>query len=258
LSSEVPQSEQIHVELAPARVLAAHARHRRRFAVEVAELEDAALGSQSRCDKWTTADVLRHLCDVDAWMGALWRGEPLPFTGFDPNTTPHEFVVKARGVPDTQVRDDFVASCERMARDVEVSGPQRWALPSFSPVGAVPWWLSALHVFYDSWVHERDALLPLGIEPPVEESEATPVLAYSLALAGTFGREELDTTVCGVHLVAGRRPVTVEPVGTLQPDAGRVVDAVNGRANIEDVLPDVDPDIRRRLGALARFFGVAA
>jgi len=256
--SDVPQAEQVHIELDPTPTLAAHAQHRRRFGEEVAKLDEAALQTRSRCDKWTAADVLRHLCDVDSWMQALWTGNPVPFTTFDPNETPHEYVLMRRETPDTQVRDEFVASCERMAADVENNDPERWKLPSVSPIGFVPWWLSALHVFYDSWVHERDSLLPLGIEPPVLTEEATPVLTYSLALAGTFGRETLDTVVSGVHLVAGQQPVVSGPVGDLDANVGELIDAINGRADINAVLQNTDPEVIRRLNALARFFGAAA
>ena len=254
----VPQAEQIYVDLDPTQVLAAHARHRRRFAEEAASLDDGGLKTQSRCTKWTTADVLRHLCDVDSWMHAIWTGGPFPLTSFDPNTTPHEFVLKGRDTPDRQVLDNFVASSERMAADVESGGAERWGLASLSPVGAVPWWLSALHVFYDSWVHERDALMPAGVTPPVLPDEATPVLTYSLALTGTFGRKELDTVVSGVHLVAGEGPAVASPVGALEGDVGALIDALNGRRNLEDILTNADAEVRRRLGALSRFFGNAA
>jgi len=254
----VPQSETIHVELDPAEVVDAHARHRRRFAGEVARLDTEALNVPSRCDKWTTADVLRHLCDVDEWMLTLWSGGRPPFNAFDPNTTPHEFVLKRRELSDEQVRDDFVASSERLAADVEGSGPERWGVTSISPVGFVPWWLSALHVFYDSWVHERDALLPIGMQPPVLDEEAVPVLTYSLALTGTFGGQDLDTVVCGVHLVAGQQPVVSKPVAAPGDDVGTFIDAINGRAEIDELLVAEDPEVVRRLGALARFFHSAA
>ena len=63
---------------------------------------------------------------------------------------------------------ETLAPLKALAVDVERSSADRWAEPSISPVGFVPWWLSALHVFYDSWLHERDVLLPLGIVPPIE------------------------------------------------------------------------------------------
>jgi uncharacterized protein (TIGR03083 family) len=253
----VPQGDQIAVDLDPAAVLAAHARHRRRFAQEVAELDDVALATASRCHLWSVADVLRHVRDVDEWMQAIWTGGRPPFTSFDPIMTPHEFVLKGRAIPDAEARDRYVESCEVMAADVDASGPERWGVVSVSPVGFVPWWLSALHVFFDSWIHERDVLLPLGITPPVEDDEATAVLAYSFAIVGTLIKEPTDATLSGVHIVAGNEgsPSRATPlsavVGTNAPD---VIDALLGRGNIEQALAGSDPDVVRRFAALARIF----
>lgn len=260
-SEAVPQAEQIHVDLDPAEVLAAYARHRRRFAEQVTALDGSALAFQSRCEKWTVADVLRHCTDVDEWMQAIWSGGRPPFTEFDPLSTPHEFVVAGRAISDAEARDRYVSSSAVMADDVGASGPARWGLKSISPIGFVPWWLSALHVFYDSWIHERDVFVPLGISVPVEASEAVPVLAYSLAIVGTLIREPMDDTVAGVRLVTGSSPVRTTPressieVGT---DTGALIDALSGRGHVEGALPGADPSVVRRLGALARYFNPAA
>lgn len=252
----VPQAEQIHVDLDPAHTLATYARHRRRFAAEVESLDDAALAEQSRCRKWTLADVLRHGCDVDDWMRIIWSGERPPFTNFDPLVTPHEFVVAGRAISDREARDRYVDSAESMATEVGSSGPERWGLRSISPVGFVPWWLSALHVFYDSWVHERDALLPLGRDVPVDADESQPVLAYSPAIVGTLIPEPTDTVIAGVRLVTGEGPVTATPLSAAadQPETGVIIDALSGRGSVEQALADSDPVVVRRLGGLARIF----
>jgi len=254
-SGVVPQGEQIHVDVDPVATLAAYARHRRRFAAEVASLDEAALGSQSRCSLWSVADVLRHCRDVDEWMQALWSGERPPFTSFDPILTPHEFVLAGRAISDLEARDRYVASAETMAVDVGASGPERWGLPSISPVGFVPWWLSALHVFFDSWIHERDVLLPLGVPVPVEESEALPVLAYSFAIVGTLIKEPTDVIVAGVRVVAGDSPSRATPVtDAVDVNAARIIDALLGRGNVAEALTGADPDVVDRFGALARIF----
>jgi uncharacterized protein (TIGR03083 family) len=252
---EVPQAEQLRVELDPTPILVAHAGHRRRFAEEVASLDEHALGTQSRCHKWTVADVLRHLCDVDSWMDDIWAGRPPPLSGgFDPNRTPHEFVLAGRSIPDIEVRDRFIASSEKMAADVESSNSERWGKPALSPLGGVPWWLSALHVFFDSWLHERDCLLPLGVDVPVVEHEAIPVLAYILGLVGLFDAEELDIEVEGIRVKAGTPPVVVTPIGSPggAVDVGTLNDALSGRSDIARVLSGY-PEDAHRLGALARF-----
>jgi uncharacterized protein (TIGR03083 family) len=253
----VPQGERIHVDVDPAAALAAYARHRRRFAEEVAALDDVALAAQSRCNLWSVADVLRHCRDVDEWMQALWSGGMPPFTSFDPIMTPHEFVLAGRSIPDVEARDRYVASCEAMAADVGTSGPERWGQMSISPVGFVPWWLSAMHVFFDSWIHERDVLLPLGISPPVEPTEALPVLAYSFAIVGTMITEPTDAVLAGIHVVAGTEGSAsraTPTADTVDGNAADIIDALLGRGNVEEVLPGSDPDAVRKLGALARIF----
>ena len=254
-AGQVPQGEQIRVDVEPADTLAAYAQHRRRFAAEAATLDRDALKMPSRCSLWSVADVLRHCRDVDEWMQAIWSGGRPPFRSFDPIMTPHEFVVAGRAVSDVEARDRYVESCEVLAADVGNSGPERWGVTSVSPVGFVPWWLSALHVFFDSWIHERDVLLPLGISPPVEDSEATPVLAYSLAVVGTLIEEPTDAIVAGVHIVAGDPPTRATPVSEgADPKAAEIIDALLGRGRVADALEGVDPDVAQRLGALARIF----
>ncbi len=251
----VPQGEQIHVDVDPAATLAAYAQHRRRFAAEVASLDEAALAAQSRCALWSVADVLRHCRDVDDWMQALWSGDRPPFSSFDPIMTPHEFVVAGRSFSDLEARDRYVTSSEVMAADVGGSAPERWGLTSVSPLGFVPWWLSALHVFFDSWIHERDVLLPLGVDVSVEESEVLPVLVYSFAIVGTLIKEPTDVVVAGVHVVIGEPPVKAAPVATrADRDAARIIDALLGRGNVEEALVGTDPGIVNRFGALARIF----
>jgi uncharacterized protein (TIGR03083 family) len=260
---DVPQAEHVSVHLDPADVMTAFAGHRRRFASEMATLDADALASPSRCTEWSNADVMRHLFDVDGWMRALWSGQPPPFTSFDPNTTPHEFVVAGRSAPDGTVRDRYVESCEQMAKDVEASGPERFGEPSISPLGFVPWWLSVLHIFWDSWLHERDILLPLGRTPPEKPDELAPVFTYALTLAGRLTKDEIDVEVAGVRVVTsptetGRAileggAVTVTPV--VPEDAvAPLIDALAGRGDADEALARFDDATRDRLLGLARLF----
>jgi uncharacterized protein (TIGR03083 family) len=258
-AEHVPQGDQVSVDLDPAAVVVAYARHRRRFGASVATLDERSLATQSRCSKWSVADVLRHGCDVDSWIQAVWTGKPLPFASFDPVVLPNEFVIAARSVPDLDVRDRYVVSSEMMAADVEGSDSTRWGLPAVTPIGFVPWWLSVLHVCYDSWLHERDVLLPLGVDVPVETEEALPVLAYTLALAGLVIAEPTDVVVAGVRLVVGSAPVRVSPSASgLDPaaDVGHVIDALSGRGAVGDALADIDSEVAERLEGLTRFLTV--
>jgi uncharacterized protein (TIGR03083 family) len=253
----VPQAEQFHVILDPARVCAAYAQQRRRFASEVAALDAGALATPSRCTQWSAADVVRHCLDVDGWMEAIWSGAPLPFTSFDPRVTPDEFVQAARATPDREVVERYGPSAESMAADVGGSGPDRWGLTSLSPLGMVPWWLSALHVFWDSWVHERDALLPVGTDVPAEPDEVEAALTYVLLVTGTLIAEPTDAVVGGIRLTTGSEgPTVAEPVADrwAPDDRAKLIDALSGRGPLEPVLSGTEPDVAQRLGALARAF----
>jgi uncharacterized protein (TIGR03083 family) len=265
----IPQADHLRVELEPAVVVAAYARHRRRFAACVASLDEEALRAPSRCSKWTVADVLRHGCDVDRWLRTIWAGE-MPFSTFDPRVTPHELVVDGRAVPDVEVRDRYVESAEAMAAEVDGSGPERWGLPSLSFVGAVPWWLGLLHGLFDSWLHERDVLLPLGREVAAASDEVDAVLAYSLAIVVHVSRrlgndEPLDAIVCEFRVTADRGAVTVtrspasptSGVPVLTGDPPLVVDALSGRCSLDEVIAG-DATMIDRLGVLARFFTTPA
>jgi len=253
-AQDVPQAEHVKVHLDPAVVLKAFAAHRRRFASEVATLDAEALAAPSRCTEWSNADVLRHLIDVDGWMRALWSGNPPPFTTFDPNTTPHEFVVAARETPDETIRDNYVASSEEMASDMEASGRDRWGVPSISPLGFVPWWLSVLHIFWDSWLHERDILFSLGRTPPEEPDEIVPAFTYAIALAGRLLGDDIDVDVAGVRMVTGSDEssqailsggtVSVTPVAP-ETDVASMIDAMAGRG---------DTELAPHLQGLARLF----
>jgi uncharacterized protein (TIGR03083 family) len=261
----IPRADHLHVELDPAVVVTGYVRHRRRFAASVTPLDEVALRAPSRCREWTAADVLRHGCDVDRWLRTIWAGGT-PFDAFDPRVTPHDSVVEGRSVPDAEVRDRYVASAEAMAAEVGSSGPDRWGRPSLSPAGAVPWWLGLLHGLFDSWVHERDLLLPLGRDVVVEPDELDAVLAYSLAIVSLLSRrlgdeEPVDAVVCGFRVTAHEGRVTVTPssatpppdVPVLEGDPPVVVDALSGRGSLDEVLTG-NATMVHRLGALARFF----
>ena len=251
----VPQSEVLDISLDPGVALAPYAGHRYRFAEAVAALDRDALAARSRCSEWSVADVLRHINDVDSWMDAIWNGASVPFTSFDPNVTPHEFVKAGRAVPDGQVRDRFVAATPARASILSEGSAERWGDPSLSPLGAVPWWMSALHIFWDSWVHERDALLPIGIEPPVLEDEARPVTTYAVGIVAILASGSLDTVVAGVRVHTGDGPPSVAPEGGIDAynaETAEVVDALCGRGSLASALADQDAHAIEQLGSLAR------
>ena len=250
-------------------MLCAFARHRRRFADAVACLDDQALAHPTRCTQWSVADVLRHCRDVDEWFRAAATEGPTPFRdpSFDPIATPQDFVVAQRTKPDAHARDRFVASSYGTASEIDASGSDRWGARTASPIenlfdrvgvsiGAVPWWIAKLHHFLDSLVHERDVLIPLGIEPPQNADETVPVLTHILALCGLAAFGPIDVTVAGVRVVSDGGPVVSRPVEP-RPDVAPVIDALTGRGSLQDVVDGLDDDAVRRLSRVGRFLAGA-
>jgi hypothetical protein len=62
-----------------------------------------------------------------------------------------------------------------------------WDAPCEAPFGHVPAHLALAHAFWDSWLHERDILEPLGLTPAVEPDEALVALWYTLVVGGLQG-----------------------------------------------------------------------
>jgi uncharacterized protein (TIGR03083 family) len=254
----VPQSDVLHVHLDPAVALAPYARHRHRFAESVSTLGEGALAAPSRCSEWSVADVLRHIYDVDSWMDAIWTGAPLPFTSFDPNVTPGQYVEAQRGVPDAEVRDRFVTASPARTAAIAESTAERWGAQALSPLGAVPWWMSALHIFWDSWTHERDALIPIGIEPPAIADELAAVATYVVGITAVLASEPFETVIAGVRVRLGDGPPEVAAEQGIEVDQAEravVVDALSGRGSLDVALAGQEASATEQLRSLARFLG---
>jgi hypothetical protein len=58
-----------------------------------------------------------------------------------------------------------------------------WSMVAESPPGHVSIRLLAFHALWDTWIHERDIALPLGITPPFEADEVVSSVRYAAALS---------------------------------------------------------------------------
>jgi uncharacterized protein (TIGR03083 family) len=263
-----PQAEHIRFLFDPETTLLAFAGQRRRFSSSVERLSCDELASPSRCEGWTVADVLRHLVWVDLTVRQIWSGERGLLRAFDPRVTPNEAVLTDRSVSDDEIRDRYLRSTETMLRDLECADPQRFGQHSLSPAGRVPWWMSAVHVGWDSSVHERDVLLPLGRQVERVDTETDLCLAYALVLTSFFaGRDPLSIQIDATWLHRDSGPVTVQAVTTtgqdnlevgsaviaVADDPVKLIDAIAGRGPIGESLLG-DAAVIHRLGGLARFF----
>ena len=264
-----PQPDHIRFLFDPGSTLSTLAGQRRRFASTVEDFSSEELASPSRCRGWTVGDVLRHLVWGDRTLRRIWSGDQSIVADFDPRFTPDKAVQEDSAVPDEEIRDRYLVSTTTMVTDLEGADEQRFGQPSLSPVGQVPWWMSAVHLGWDSSIHERDALLPLGRSVTQLDSETVPFLAYSLVLMSFFaGRDPLSVRIGTIQVFREAGPVIVETVTTTDEnddglasspnslatdDPVKVIDAISGRGSIDDSLAG-DAAVIHRLGGLARYF----
>lgn len=176
----------------PGAIVGPAIRQRSRLATTVASFTDEQWAHPSRCDGWSSRDVIAHLHVTNTfWQFAIaagLRGEPTQLLAdFDPATTPAELVAEGGGLSAGEVLEGFMASTASLVKLWGSLDDDDWTTLAEAPPGHVS--VSALthHALWDSWVHERDVLLPLGLAPDEEADEITSCLRYVAALGPAFG-----------------------------------------------------------------------
>jgi uncharacterized protein (TIGR03083 family) len=162
-------------------------RQRRRLASLLGGLDDEQWATASRCEGWSVRDVVAHLVSTNQFwafsIGAALAGEPTRFLAeFDPVASPAELVEAGRSEPTADVLARFVDTNEALADAVAELGDDGWSMLGEAPPGHVPLRAVALHALWDSWIHERDIVLPLGLAPVEEPDEIAACLGYGAAL----------------------------------------------------------------------------
>jgi len=160
-------------------------RHRERFLATLRTFDDEQWLAPTRCTDWNARDVVSHLITVDQFFVLSLLGaqagtptEMLP--GFDPKAIPELLVAPMRAKSPAELLDELAAGQEMYQQTVDALGPEDWAKWGESPFGLVPARIVLAHAFWDSWVHERDILVPLGPVPAVDPDEAFSAAWFSL------------------------------------------------------------------------------
>jgi uncharacterized protein (TIGR03083 family) len=216
----------------PDAIVAPTVRHYRRLLASLAELSDDEWAHPSRCDAWSSAHVVAHLETVAGFwamsIDAGRRGEPTRILAtFDPVTTPSA-LVDAAGDPSPAERlDRITAAVDALVGVIEGLDDAGLSALAEAPPGHIA--VSALlhHALWDSWVHERDILLPLGRSVDEEPDEVAACLRYGAALGPAF------------HLNEGRPERGTFGLRTADPDVQLVV-AVGERVEVRDGATDVE------------------
>ncbi|MGN6692616.1 MAG: maleylpyruvate isomerase family mycothiol-dependent enzyme [Aquihabitans sp.] len=175
----------------PAAIAEPTIRQRRRLVEVLGAFTDEQWAHPSRCEGWSNRDVITHLQSTNQFWGfsiALGlKGEPSQFLAtFDPVATPAQLVADAPKVSNAELLDQFAASCESLAAQLEGLDDAGWRTTAEAPVGHVAISTLAHHAVWDSLVHERDILLPLGVAPVEEADETLASLRYVAALSPAF------------------------------------------------------------------------
>jgi uncharacterized protein (TIGR03083 family) len=254
-------------------LLEVFADQRRRFMEVLAGFASDDWTAPTRCAKWTAHDIVRHLCDCNG-VGAGYcagndEGSLDVATGFDPRVTPREWMTtSANESPETTLAH-FATTTEELFGFAQARLAEGGSFDVRLPCGQMDWSACVLHVFWDSWVHERDILLPLGMDHPTSDDATFYVTGYGLflaaAVASMFGQEVQETLRLAGHgggifdLNSRGRGVTLTANRTSRvgPQAAEVTDALAGRAPVATALNDPASGSLTALSVLADFFNSA-
>jgi uncharacterized protein (TIGR03083 family) len=236
-------------------------RQRARLAGVLAGLDDGQWAEPSRCAGWSVRDVVAHLATTNQFwalsIGAGVGGAPTRYlAGFDPVATPAQLVDAVASWTPAETLDRFTASSDDLAKAVDGLDERSWSALGEAPPGHVAVRLVALHALWDSWVHERDIVVPLGLDPVEEADEIAASLAYVVALGPVFrattgstrtGAVEVVATDPDVRIVVEVGPTVVVHAGpcpagaaTLAGDAVALVEALSFRAPFTATMAEGD------------------
>lgn len=239
-------------------------RQHRRLIELATELDDRMWATPSRCDGWTVRDVIAHLGGVNNfWSMSIQggvAGQPTRMlAGFDPAETPPLLVEAMSHDSNEQVLSKFVAASEMLVAALADLDGDGWCSIAESPAGHVPIRVVAHHALWDSWVHERDIALPLGLDPVEEPDEVAICLRYAAVLSPTLalgfgqavaGRFAVDATDQDVRFVIDITDVvsldSTSPTNDLPCLRGGAV-ALTEALSLRTAMPHDAPDEWRKV-----------
>lgn len=265
----------ITMDGAPRDIAVPAIRQRRRLATVLATFTDEQWAHPSRCAGWSNRDVVVHLDGTNSFwalaIGQGLQGAPTQFLAtFDPVASPAQMVSGAGDRTTQEVLASFTASASALADLWASLGDDEWAATAEAPPGHVSVSAVTHHALWDSWVHERDILLPLGIAPAEEADEIAACLRYAAALGpsfavnngtalrGTLGINATQPSVSAIVEIGDRVHVCCNsdsaPDVTLTGGAVALLEALSIRTPLEQSIPE---EHRWMLTGLAEVFDVA-
>jgi uncharacterized protein (TIGR03083 family) len=219
----------------PAAIAEPTIRQRRRLAEALASFGPDEWAHPSRCDGWSCRDVIVHLETTNGFWGysisSGVSGDPTQLLAtFDPVASPAEMVTGS-DLTGGEVAERFAASTDALVDVLTSLGEDDWTAVAEAPPGHLSVSAVTHHALWDSWVHERDVLIPLGRTPELESDEVAASLRYAAALGPAFAVER-GTGASGVLSVEATDP-------TLS-----LVVEIDGRASVRAGSADADLVLR--------------
>ena len=226
----------------PAAIAEPTIRQRTRLAEVLATFDDAQWDHPSRCAGWSNRGVITHLQSTNTfWSFSIamgLKGQPTQFLAtFDPVATPAQLVADAPAMTSDELLRQFVASNDALALQLSSLDAAGWAATAESPVGHVAISTVAHHALWDSLIHERDILLPLGLPPTEEPGETLASLRYAAALSPAFAvsRGQAAPGVLSINPTEPAAPFSVVVSDRVDIEAG----ATNGDLLLEGRAVDL-------------------
>lgn len=232
--------------------------HRQRLRGWFGALDEDRWSDPTRCTEWCVTDLAQHLISGAQFLGYTLhqsrKGEATRvLEGFDPQLTPALTATQFAGLPRQDLLNQLDAIDARVDAELDALSTGGWTAPAEAPPGQVPAYVSVNHFLFDSWVHERDLMLPANELPVTDPNEATMVASYVVALAGvasaveagarstlTMHVTDLDRQL-HVKICDGRVEVSFTPSGA-EPDvtatAAELIDFTTGREIVGELVAD--------------------
>ncbi|HEY2813314.1 MAG TPA: maleylpyruvate isomerase family mycothiol-dependent enzyme [Acidimicrobiales bacterium] len=166
-------------------------RQRRRLGDVLSRLDEAQWNAASRCEAWSVRDVVCHLVTTNQfWTISITKalaGEPTRYLStFDPVSSPAEIVDSMKAMTPAEILAAYVDTVDELAACLANLDEAKWSTIAEAPLGHVGLEAVTLHALWDSWIHERDIVLPLGLSAAVEDDEVVGCLVYASALGPAF------------------------------------------------------------------------
>ena len=141
---------------------------RARLRAWLAALPDATWSSPTRCDEWDVTHLVRHLASGSQFLGYALHvaaaGMPSSLLrDFDTHTTVQAAAAMLGDLTPADARAALASADASVERELSAVAGDGWLALAEAPTGHLPAYLSVSHFLFDSWVHEYDLMLPMGL-----------------------------------------------------------------------------------------------